>query len=436
MIKQSSHRRALVISLLLVVLASIVGLGWALDHLYKNVTNPETTDDISIYRTFSSELAVAINSTSDPSVFVANWPEESGIPISLQPRDNFPLPSEMSESFESGEALVLESEQGISIHYYLPAHSQVLTVTPLDTKRDNVPLLQRVLTTAFYGGILSLMLIWLYPLLRRLKQLRSSAIDFGAGNLETRINTSGISYIADIENEFNNMAHRIQTLVEDNKLLSSAVSHDLRTPLARLRFGMGTLADAKNPDDRERYLNRINNDLDEMENLVNSLLKFSRLDHSLNGIDKTQINITQMIDELLAQFHDERFDTQISSNDHQAMIYGSTEYIAMLVNNLLQNASHYAEKRINVQIIRSNKSIQISVSDDGPGIPLEMRSDVVKPFTKGQKDAQAPQGYGLGLAIVSRIAHWHKANINIDDCPDLYGARISIEFFSTNITNN
>lgn len=410
------------------MLASIIGLGWALDHLYKSVTNPEATDDISVYRTFSSDLAIALNSTQHPSAFLAQWPDNTDIPITLQDQDNFPLPVEMAETFENGEALVLESEQGISINYFLPAHRKVLTVTPITGTRDNLPLLQRILTAAFYGGILSLMLLWLYPLLRRLKQLRNSAINFGSGDLQTRINTSGISYIADIENEFNNMAQHIQILVEDNKLLSSAVSHDLRTPLARLRFGIDTLSDARNPDDRNRYLSRINNDLDEMEKLVNSLLNFSRLDHSLTGINKTEINVSQLIEELLIQYHDEQIEIRMTSNNHQATIEGSTEYIAMLLNNLLQNASRYAVKTVKVDIIHSTHAVQIKVSDDGPGIPAAIRSDVLKPFTKGQKQPQTPQGYGLGLAIVSRIAHWHQATVAIDDCPELQGARITIEF--------
>lgn len=410
------------------MLASIVGLGWALDYLYKSATNPDATDDISVYRHFSSALAVALNSTTDPSTFLAAWPENTNVPLTLQNRDNFPLPGEMAEVFENGEALVLESEQGISINYFLPAHKQVLTVTPITGSRDNLHVLQRLLTAAFYAGILSIVLLWLYPLLRRLKQLRSSAFSFGSGDLQTRINTRGISYIADIENEFNSMAQRIQSLVEDNKLLSSAVSHDLRTPLARLRFGIDTLSDAKKPEDRNRYLTRINNDLDEMEKLVSSLLNFSRLDHSLTGLDKTQINIYQLIDELLVQFHDERIEIQVTSTDHHATVDGNAEYIAMLINNLLQNASRYATKMIKVDITHSNRVLQIAVSDDGPGIPTAMRADVLKPFTKGQKSPQTPQGYGLGLAIVSRIAQWHQATVVIDDCPVLHGARITIAF--------
>ena len=420
--------RALTLSLLIVVLASIVGLGWALDHLYKMVTTSETTDVITDYRTLSSDLAYALNVSENPAAFVENWPNHSAVPMTLQERDNFPIPTAMAAGFEQGEPLILESEQGISINYLLPRHQKVLTVSPDIKQRDNLPLLQRILTTVFYAGILLLMLLWLYPLLRRLKQLRSSAVRFGAGDLKTRINTSGLSYIADIEHEFNNMAHRIQTLVEDNKLLSSAVSHDLRTPLARLRFGVDTLSDAKTPQAKQKYLDRVNSDLDEMEKLVNSLLNFSRLDHSLTQIDKTDVNISHLIEEIVHQFHDESLQFNFKADHADATINGSAEYLAMLINNLLQNASQHAISKINIVVKQKNKSLALEVSDDGPGIPQSRRAEVLKPFTKGETDNPAKHGYGLGLAIVSRIAQWHQAIVSIDQCPSLGGARLTVSF--------
>lgn len=420
--------RALTLSLLIVVLASIVGLGWALDHLYKMVTTVETTDVIADYRTLSSDLAFALNTSENPATFVESWPDHSTVPMTLQDKDNFPIPTAMASGFAQGEPLILESEQGISINYLLPRHQKVLTVSPDIKQRDNLPILQRVLTTVFYAGILLLMLLWLYPLLRRLKQLRSSAVKFGTGDLKTRIDTGGLSYIADIEYEFNNMAQRIQTLVEDNKLLSSAVSHDLRTPLARLRFGVDTLSDAKNPQAKQKYLDRINGDLDEMEKLVSSLLNFSRLDHSLTQIDKSSVNITQLIDEIVHQFHDENIQINFNSHEHDAAIPGSTEYLAMLINNLIQNASQYAESKVNIVVKSKNKSITLEVSDDGPGISQAQRAEVFKPFTKGEKNTPSKHGYGLGLAIVSRIAQWHQAVVGIDQCPILGGARLTVTF--------
>jgi len=420
--------RALTLSLLIVVLPSIVGLGWALDHLYKMVTTAETTDVIADYRTLSSDLAFALNASENPATFVESWPDDSNVPMTLQDKDNFPIPTAMAGGFAQGEPLILESEEGISINYLLPKHQKVLTVSPDIKQRDNLPILQRILTTVFYAGILLLMLLWLYPLLRRLKQLRSSAVRFGSGDLKTRIDTGGLSYIADIEHEFNNMAQRIQTLVEDNKLLSSAVSHDLRTPLARLRFGVDTLSDAKNPQAKQKYLDRINGDLDEMEKLVNSLLNFSRLDHSLTQIDKSSVNITHLIDEIVHQFHDENIQINFNSDEPDAAIPGSTEYLAMLINNLIQNASRHAESEVNIAVKSKNKSISLEVSDNGPGIPQSLRTEVLKPFTKGETNTPGKHGYGLGLAIVSRIAQWHQAAVSIDQCPILGGARLTVTF--------
>ena len=89
-------------------------------------------------------------------------------------------------------------------------------------------------------------------MVRRLLILSNVAKAFGEGDLNQRVKKGSVSYISDLENEFNHMANRIQTLVEDNKLLGNAVSHDLRTPLARLRFGIDALAETSDESVREK----------------------------------------------------------------------------------------------------------------------------------------------------------------------------------------
>jgi len=210
--------------------------------------------------------------------------------------------------------------------------------------------------------------------------------------------------------------------------LSSAVSHDLRTPLARLRFGIDTLSDTDNPRAKEKYLARISTDLDEMERLVESLLRFARLDHTLSNAASEPLDLATLAAECLRQYHDEYIAIDLRASPQLAPIHGSSEYLAMVLNNLLQNALRYASARIHVCLQQCEQKVVLQVSDDGPGVAAANRDNVLKPFNRGES---TNDGYGLGLAIVHRIAEWHNATLHLDSCPALGGARFTIAFPQT-----
>ncbi len=419
--------RRLALSLLFVVIASIFGLGWALDHLFYRYSSDGPLDELSIHRSIGLQLAHTLDNHSSPKTFVEQWSADGPFSLALQSASALPLPAELAEQFQNGEPLVLESEQRVDIHYYLPAHAQVLSLTPDIDHRNNISGMQAGFTALFYSGMFALTLLWLYPLLNRLIQLRRAASRFGSGDLTARLKPAKLSYIPDIEAEFNRMAARIQTLIEDNKLLSSAVSHDLRTPLARLRFGVDTLSDTDAPQARQKYLARISSDLDEMERLVESLLRFARLDHTLSATATETVDLAGLCAECLRQYHDESIAIDYRAAPGVSPIDGSSEYLAMLLNNLLQNALRYAASQVRVCISDSDRRITLQICDDGPGIADEHRGDVLKPFNRGATGT-GKDGYGLGLAIVQRIAEWHHATLQLDSCPILKGARFTLTF--------
>ena len=100
----------------------------------------------------------------------------------------------------------------------------------------------------------------------------------------------------------------------------------------------------------------------------------------------------------------------------------------MMTGNLLQSALRYAKQTVIVSVEQTAKGAQIICADDGPGIPVSDQNTVFQPFNRADKKSG---GYGLGLAIVARIAEWHNATITIDSCPVLHGARFTISFHAT-----
>ncbi|MFK7857374.1 MAG: ATP-binding protein [Granulosicoccus sp.] len=418
--------RTLIGSLLLVVLTAIVGVGWTLDQIFERLANDNINDEIQIYQEMGAQIAAILNTASDPRAIMTGDIKTDFLGISLHASKDFQLPPSMRSEFETGEALVLESDDGVSLYYYLPRNGEVLTITPTSHNTSSLPTLKLVFTTVFYIAVLALLLIWLYPLIKRLTKLSAAAKDFGSGQLNRRVCTEGVSYISDIEGEFNRMAGRIQTLISDNKLLSSAVSHDLRTPLARLRFGIDTLEDTGDPQARQKYTQRLSADISEMEKLVSSLLEFARLDHVLLDSATSVLQIENLIAECIELNSQENIATSLNIKGKH-LIKGNANYFMMLINNLLQNALKFAVQSVRVELTQLEKGSLLIVSDDGPGIPESQHRNVLMPFTRGDNNSTG-KGHGLGLAIVNRIAQQHGGSVEIGVCPDLLGARISVFF--------
>jgi len=419
----------LTLSLLLVILLAVVGIGGALDNFFKQYqTQPsKESDELSAYRQLGRSLAATLDKQQSPQSFIDKWQPENKLSVTLIKLDDFFLPDSLKQGFHAGEPLVFETQDNISIHFIVPSQRKVLVfVIPPIIKESNNSALQLLLTGVFYLGILLVVLIWLYPLIKQLRHLRQTTKAFGEGQLQQRINVNSTSYIASIESEFNNMAERIETLVSDNKLLSDAVAHDLRTPLARLRFGIEILQETEKPETREKYQRHLCRDIEEMERLVNVLLNYARIEQSMMAVEQQSINLNELISQCVGAVTDGNKTINWHAQD-DARVIGDANYLSMLINNLLGNAQQYANNEITLKLVKSGSSLQFFISDDGPGIVKEKRSELLKPFMRGEQAHEKP-GYGMGLAIVSRIAQLHHATLTITDSAELGGAEFCVAF--------
>lgn len=426
--------RKLIVSLICAVVLTIVGLGWAIGHYYNYLIERETghqSNELMIYESLGRSLAATLNRQQDVAMFARYWPLDSSISLSIIERENMPLPAELIDSFISGEPVMLETDNEVSLHFYLPKQNQVMAfILPLSEAEEVEISLSLTLTLLFYAGVIFVVLMWLYPLIQRLNILQKTALSFGAGELQARVKSSPMSYIGEIEVEFNRMADRIQTLLSDNKLLSRAVSHDLKTPLARLRFGIETLAESETNEQRERYHARLENDLTAMELLIDTLLQYARLDESNIHFNVERINVAELIQYSSEQMNNINNIFVTFNIKGECYMDGDSKYIQMLVCNLLQNAMNYADKKVHLSLSDLDDQLLFRVEDDGTGIDEDQRVNVLKPFVRGSKSNQN-EGHGMGLAIVSRIADWHNAAVVIDDSPRYGGARVSVSFYKT-----
>jgi signal transduction histidine kinase len=425
--------RKLIVSLVLVVLVSIAGLGWSISEFAsfhdKDDKQVNPTNQLAALTLMGAGLAKTLdNHPLQSQTFLANWNQHNIEQLSLIASAEFILPLPLKAQFNADKFLMLESDEGISLHYLLPATEQVLNITtPLVTEANSGLNLNRLYTMLFYLGVVLILLLWVSPLIRRLINLSQVTQAFGMGELQQRIAVSKTSYIGAIEAEFNRMADRIQQLLDDNKLLSRAVSHDLKTPIARLRFGIEALEETQNPALKIKYFQRINRDLDTMEDLVMTLLSYARLGQGDIPLERTDIALNAWLQDKLLDSEDGEHQLEFLPLSHEVTVNVDPKYLSMQMNNLLSNALRFSRSKVQVSLTIQDEVLWLHVDDDGQGIDELEALQVVKPFVRG-KHSRGNMGHGMGLAIVDRIGLWMGSKLHISRAPQLGGARLSLSF--------
>lgn len=421
------HR--ITISLLALILFGTIGLGYSLTSFYNLLREPsaQPIDSYVYAKTLGEQLANSLDAVSDRQAFINRWNENNNYPINIVEAAQFAISGPLLNELRENGPLSLEDEQGVRLNFYLEQTDEILVVHAPPSATGKQANLQIVFTAVFYTGLLALVLVWLAPLLYRLKKLRSAAVFFGKGQLDIRIPKSNTSYIADIEVEFNRMADKIENLVEDVKLLSSALSHEMRTPLAKLRMGIDMLEEQEDPTTRQRYQQRLSRTVDQLTQLVESTLEFSRMDYALVQADRHNVDLAPIVQACIDKVQSPDIDLRFDSPLENCFARGNELYLSLMITNLTENAIKYGSGRVLLRLTSQRATVSIHVEDDGPGFTAGASEYVFKPFQRG-KAQRTKAGFGLGLAVVERIASWHGGTIVLGRSESLGGACITVTF--------
>jgi two-component system, OmpR family, sensor kinase ParS len=276
------------------------------------------------------------------------------------------------------------------------------------------------------------LLLWLWLFGRDMKKLDIAAEQVGAGKFDVSLKMRASSALRPIADSFNRMTERIGKLVHSQRDLANAVSHELKTPLARLRFAISLTEDAQTSGEREQLLKKMNQDVDELDALVQEML-YSRLERSAAApqIAMEPVPVESWLpnaveDEIeAAQASDINIPVAVDSNIVDAAC--EPKFMARAVQNLVRNALRYAKSRVEVHVDSHHNRYYIHVDDDGPGISEADHAKLFVPFARldESRARHSNGGTGLGLAIVQRIAEWHGGKATISQSA-MGGARISI----------
>ena len=422
--------RTLTLTLVATVITATIGLGYIISWVYSEFyAKSEFSEEHKAYQNISQQLSTIVQYSEAPNAMLEQWNMSGNIHAQLEDRDTLLLPQQLEENFKNGEVIALEFDDSVKFYSLINHSDKILTLTPPALTQESTPVENLAFTFIFYTGVIFAITLWLLPLFTRLRLLDNTAKNFGDGNLAARLPECKISYIKNIELAFNTMAERIQRLIEDNKMLSRAVSHDLKTPLARLRFGLETLQEEEREDKRKAYHARIHDDLDTMESLVHTLLDYAKLDDTHIALDKKPINLCDFITAEASQLtvvHSTAITITLAiAPAGIVMVCFDEHYLRMIFQNLVINAINHANGHVKLCVYADSGYAFFAVEDDGSGVSTEDKARIFKPFERGEKpNVKLPnaKGHGMGLAICERVGQWFSAEILLDRSAELKGA--------------
>ena len=254
----------------------------------------------------------------------------------------------------------------------------------------------------------------IYPIVRQLTRhleaLQKGVEQWGTGNLSARVAVNGDDEVAYLAKRFNYAAQQVEELVNSHKSLLANASHELRSPLTRIRMGLELMGNM--PSDTLKQ--EISRSVVELDQLIDEILLASRLD--TQEVDIGAIESVDLVG--LASEECARADAELDLGDkpQAILVSGVAKLLRRMLRNLLENARRYGRDDICLALrVLPTQEVEIRVCDRGPGVPPDLRERIFEPFYRLPGASEKDGGVGLGLALVRSIAQRHNASVHCED---------------------
>jgi len=254
-------------------------------------------------------------------------------------------------------------------------------------------------------------------------KLRAAAAAIADGRLDTRVGPAlgrRADEIADLARDFDRMAERIESLLAGQKRLLADVSHELRSPLARLSVALN-LARNESTAGNQQHLERIQLEARRLDQLIDQLLMLSRIDGGVQGTERVPVDFARLVQEVAsdADFEARPLSRHVTVECSEACtVSGSEEVLRSAVENVVRNAVRHTSEgtSVEVKLGKRDSSSLLCVRDHGAGVPEPMLSEIFLPFRKAH--ATQANGAGLGLAITERAVRAHGGSVRAQNAPE------------------
>ncbi len=255
-----------------------------------------------------------------------------------------------------------------------------------------------------------------YPIVRRLTK-RLEAVELGVkqwgdGDLSLRLPESGHDEVAVLAQGFNVAAQRVQALLLSHKALLANASHELRSPLTRIRMGLELMGSQPGPE----FKDEIARNIQELDQLIDEILLASRLDAS--EADMGTLEPVDMVGLAAEECARVEADLDAGGQNADLIVHGVNKLLRRLVRNLLENARRHAAGDTKVSLRLEGGQVVMKVCDNGPGVPAALRERIFEPFYRLPGATERDGGVGLGLALVKSIVQRHAGSVRCDGRPE------------------
>jgi len=338
-------------------------------------------------------------------------------------RADLALPQEQLAQLNSQHYLYLYDKQQRVVWYITLNDNELLQVGPIG--------LDPPVTTSVWPYVLLLIIVgipvglWSFLLWRDFSKLRN-ACKAVEGAQDFQLSDTSKSFFLPITETLSLMQQRISFLLNAQQELTSSVSHEFRTPLARLKFATVMLDERLSDEKSEVYIANMNSDINELESLVSEMLDYAKLDSQQPSLQPYPTDLVELVKVSVEKLN---FDKKISLDEAlpSSLIYQcDPHFMARAFQNLIGNAIKYAYSQVKISLVTQHNEVQFVIEDDGRGIAEIERENVFKPFTRLDKSrGKKTGGFGLGLAIVAKIIAWHQGSYRIEHS-SLGGAKFII----------
>jgi len=265
----------------------------------------------------------------------------------------------------------------------------------------------------FVAGLLLLLgVVYVIQLsqLKPLRWLKEGVEKVSEGDLSTRVPVVGMDEIGQVGRAFNQMTGRVEQMLNDHDRLMADVSHELRSPLARMKVALEMMPEGNKRD-------QIAADIREMESLTAALLERERIKNRAAQPEHEVFDLVALARAVVEGFSSSTPGVELAENAGELMLRADKTLVKVLLQNLIDNAVKFSledSAPVTVSIAATEESASITIEDDGSGIPEELASRVFEPFVKLDPSRGHRNGYGLGLNLCQRIVEAHDGDIQIE----------------------
>lgn len=409
--------RALFLWIYFLIVGGFLGAFFLMEYLGADFYSKEFRQAYSGYADRISDLIISdLEQSDDSQQVIAYWKRVVGSELSVLRL--LPLPEHQYDAAERltvVEVKITDLADEIRLQIKIPEaqfQHTVLEFVFIDAYSDNFESWYQKGVFAifvFMAVLIAILVFILYRYLQGIQSLTSSVID---GDLTARVMPSRIPLFNDLSANINQMALALENGHKESQIFLGAIHHELRSPITKLRLALDIALSNKDNSLRDELLIDMDTDLEELNILMEDILMLSRLKLQEGASGEEELNLLFLLQELREAASDER----ITIADSDIILLSCNKVlITRALSNILTNALKFAEQKVLIEISRSEKFIEIAISDDGPGIPETDKQLIFKPFYRVDKGrARTTGGVGLGLAIASLVIAKMSGDIQVD----------------------